>query len=289
MHRLRGSVSILLACAGLALLSSSHSDRSAVAATSRRTATGPVAENAGALRRQMVAVMLDDTNRARSAKRKRPLSLSEDLSAAAQAHAEDMLARGYFSHDSPEGEAASGRVMRLAPRAIVLSVRENILSSQGHEDDAPHVRAALMIDGWMDSPGHRRNQLSEDVTDVGFGVASKLVRGRLHELSVQVLGRVVGSWTRVPPSPLRVPGRLRARLSVPVEFFLEDTAHPKRRYKDPEDATHLWIGGVPLVVLRDTGVSVLEVPKLDPGRYRLLGRLQRRDGYQAVREIRVVG
>jgi len=235
----------------------------------------------------MIAVMLDETNRERASSRRRALALSEELSAAAQAHAEDMLARSYFAHESPEGETSAGRVARLAPRAIVLSVRENILRTEGQEDDADHVRAAMTIDGWMGSPGHRRNLLADDVTEVGFGVASRLDRGRLSEYSVQVLGRVVGAWTRVPPTPLRVPGGLRARLTVPVEFFLEDTAHPDRHYKDPADASYAWIGGVPLVVVPDTGGSVVQLPKLDPGRYRLLGRLERKEGYQALREIRV--
>lgn len=246
----------------------------------------------------MVRTLLEETNRERAAHRQGPLTLSPDLSAAAQKHAEDMLARAYFSHESPEGESSAQRVGRIAPRVIVLAVRENILKSEGEEGDAPHVRAVEIIEGWMDSPGHRRNLLADDVSEVGFGVASKTVKGRLIEYSVQVLGRVVGAWSEAPGRALRVPERLRARLRVPVEFFLEDTAHPSRRYKDPGDASFFWLGGVPLVVVgrRDggagvagSGESVVELPRLEPGRYRLLGRLTRTDGYQAIRELRIVG
>jgi len=244
--------------------------------------------DAAAVRRGMVAVLLDETNRARASARRSGLTLSRDLCVAAQAHAEDMLARGYFSHDSPEGESSAQRVERLAPRAIVLSVRENIQKSEGHEDDAPYVRASEIVDGWMDSPGHRRNLLADDVTEVGFGVASRMVKGRLVEVAVQVLGRIVGTWAEPPARTLRPPERLRARLSVRVDFFLEDTAHPHRRYKDPANASISWVGGVPLVVVADGGASIVEVPRVDPGRYRLLGRLTREDGYQAIRDIRVV-
>ena len=249
----------------------------------------PVAEDAASVRRRMVAVLLDQTNRARVKNHLRPLALSAELSAAAQAHAEDMLTRGYFSHESPEGESTPERVTRLAPRAIVLSVRENILKTEGHEDDAPQVRAVDFIDGWMDSPGHRRNLLADDVADVGFGIASTVEKGRLTEYAVQVLGRVVGSWSRTPASALRSPDRLRARLTVPVDFFLEDSGHPRRRYKDPADGARSWLGGVRLLVVTDAQGSVVELPRLDPGRYRLLGRLARDDGYQALREIRVLG
>ena len=260
----------------------------AAPAAARALAAAP-REDAAAIRRRMVRVLLEETNRNRTAKRLGALTLSADLSAAAQAHAEDMLARDYFAHESPEGESSADRVARLAARAIVLSVRENILKTEGHEDDEPDVRAIDFIDGWMDSPGHRENLLAGDVSQVGFGVASKRVKGRLIEYAVQVLGRTAGTWSGTPPAAVRVPDRLLARLTVPVEFFLEDTAHPKRRYKDPYDAALSWVGGMPLVVLTDAKGSVVELPRLDPGRYRLLGRIAHDDGYQALREIRVLG
>jgi hypothetical protein len=88
---------------------------------------------------------------------------------------------------------------------------------------------------------------------------------------------------------VRVPDGLPARLTLPVEFFLEDTAHPKRRYKDPYDAALTWVGGMPLLVVTGARGTTVELPRLDPGRYRLLGRLAREGGYQALREIRVLG
>src|SRR5262245_36615023 len=57
----------------------------------------PVAEDAAAVRRRMVAVLVDETNRERAKRRLPELALSRELGAAAQAHAEDMLARGYFA------------------------------------------------------------------------------------------------------------------------------------------------------------------------------------------------
>jgi uncharacterized protein YkwD len=264
----------------------------AATAPARAAAAAPAPSSArddpAAIRRRMVAVLLDETNRERAERHLPDLTLSAELTAAAQAHAEDMLARGYFSHENPEGESSAERVFRIAPRAIVLSVRENILKTQGHEDDAPHVRAIDIIAGWMGSSGHRQNLLAEDVAQAGFGVVSRMEKGRLVEWSVQVLGRIAGNWSE-PPRAVRVPERLRARLTVPVEFFLEDTAHPKRRYKDPYDAARSWVGGLPLVVVPGRGTSLVELPRLDPGRYRLLGRLAHDDGYQTLREIRILG
>jgi uncharacterized protein YkwD len=245
---------------------------------------GPSAETM----RVMVAALVEATNREREAKHRPPLTLSINLSAAAQAHAEDMLARGYFAHESPEGEISTDRLARIAPRAIVLAVRENILKSEGEQDDAPAVRSVSVVDGWMGSPGHREKLLAEDVTHVGFGIASKMVKGRLTEVCVQVLGRLVGFWSAAPPGELHAPERLRARLDVPIDFFLEDTAHPERRYRDPNDASTSWKGGVPLLIVPDRGESIVKLPRVDSGRYRLLGRITPDDGYQAIREIRVV-
>jgi len=95
----------------------------------------------------MLPVLVEATNRERAAKHQGPVVLAAELCAAAQAHAEDMLARGYFAHESPEGEATAQRVLRIVPRAIVLSIRENILKSEGEQSDAPAVRAANIIEG----------------------------------------------------------------------------------------------------------------------------------------------
>jgi len=84
----------------------------------------------------------------------------EGAAAAAKAHCDDMDARDYFAHLSPEGVGPGGRL--TAAGVLWRVVAENI--ARGHPDPAA-VTAA-----WMASDGHRGNLLSPDVTHLGVGV-----------------------------------------------------------------------------------------------------------------------
>jgi uncharacterized protein YkwD len=87
------------------------------------------------------------------------LTRSGALERAASAHANDMSRMGYFSHTSPAGGTLVDRV-RAAGYPYCF-VAENI--AQGQQS------AAEVMSSWMNSAGHRRNNLSERATE--FGVA----------------------------------------------------------------------------------------------------------------------
>jgi uncharacterized protein YkwD len=67
--------------------------------------------------------------------------------AAARAHTDDMVRRGYFSHVSPEGGNVGTRVTAAGGRW--RAVAENIASGQ--------PTAETVVRGWLSSQGHRAN------------------------------------------------------------------------------------------------------------------------------------
>ncbi|MBI1416324.1 MAG: hypothetical protein GC146_03800 [Limimaricola sp.] len=83
------------------------------------------------------------------------------LAAAAQAHAEDMQARRYFSHDTPSGQTAGQRIAAAGYSACLSA--ENI--AFGGSTDTQ------VMTSWMESPGHRANILLPGVTAYGVGHA----------------------------------------------------------------------------------------------------------------------
>ncbi len=84
------------------------------------------------------------------------------LARAAQAHAEDMARRGYFSHDSPGGPNGDTFVERAqAGGCAMQSGAENIADGQTSEQ-------AVLV-AWQNSPGHRRNMLAPSYTQYGLG------------------------------------------------------------------------------------------------------------------------
>ncbi|MEU8529712.1 CAP domain-containing protein [Streptomyces sp. NPDC048629] len=82
------------------------------------------------------------------------------LTAAAQAHADDMAARGYYEHESPDGRDGGDRL--TAAGYDWRAWGENI-----HR--GPKSPARVMRD-WMGSPIHRRNVLNCTYKHVGVGV-----------------------------------------------------------------------------------------------------------------------
>lgn len=104
--------------------------------------------------------ILSLTNAARAEEGMAPLTADAALDAVAQAHAEDMVARGYFSHTSPDGDAPWDRVQRAGLGYTFIG--ENI---------AINASAGAAVDAWMNSAGHRANILREGFGHIGIGVA----------------------------------------------------------------------------------------------------------------------
>lgn len=99
-----------------------------------------------------------------------PLAFDEDVAAVARAHSADMAERGYFSHESPEGEGPDDRLDEFFPWSC-RGIGENIAKVGLGPDDAPETVAERVVSGWMDSPGHRENVLREAFDEQGIGVA----------------------------------------------------------------------------------------------------------------------
>ena len=106
-------------------------------------------------------------------------AFSPALDKAAQGHAEDMLARGYFAHESPGRTTVRERAREAGYdwRAI----GENIAEGQ--------FSVAQVMEGWMNSPEHRRNILDPTYTELGTGlVTAKGKDGHYRVIWVQNFG-----------------------------------------------------------------------------------------------------
>ncbi|MFO1046357.1 MAG: CAP domain-containing protein [Geminicoccaceae bacterium] len=92
-----------------------------------------------------------------------PLTLNAQLVAAAQGHADDMVAKGYFSHTGPDGRGPGQRLAATGYQASTWG--ENIAS--GYADWNATITA------WMGSAGHRANLLNARFKELGLGLASR--------------------------------------------------------------------------------------------------------------------
>jgi uncharacterized protein YkwD len=92
-----------------------------------------------------------------------PLERRSDLDAVARAHCADMIARGYFSHDTPDGLNPVQRMQRAGLDGFTLAA-ENV----GQTTERDPNRAIL--EGWKRSPAHRRNLEARPFNTTGLGI-----------------------------------------------------------------------------------------------------------------------
>jgi len=109
-----------------------------------------------------VQSLLDDTNAQRTGNGLGSLGLNAQLDQAAQAKANDMVARDYWSHNTPDGQA---------PWTFITAAGYNYQTA-GENLAYGFATAADTLTGWMNSPGHRANILNTTYQEVGFGIAN---------------------------------------------------------------------------------------------------------------------
>lgn len=106
--------------------------------------------------------LLSSTNSERTANSVGALAINSSLNSAAQAKANDMAARNYWSHNTPEGN----------PPWIFVESEGYLYQKLGENLAAGFSDEASTIAGWMASPTHKANLLDGAFSEVGFGFAN---------------------------------------------------------------------------------------------------------------------
>lgn len=88
----------------------------------------------------------------------KPLNVDAKLAQAAQDHSADMAERDYFDHTTPEGLTFAERIVNAG---YPTPGAENIAVGQQTSEE--------VMDGWMNSDGHRANILNCELTNIGVG------------------------------------------------------------------------------------------------------------------------
>lgn len=131
-------------------------------ATTATTAVSTTVSDSGSDARSYEQEVIRLTNEERSAGGCGPLTNNGNLHAAALAHSVDMAENDYFSHTSRDGSSMVDRVERQGYRW--RSLAENIA--------AGYRSPAAVVEGWMNSSGHRANIMNCSLTEIGVGFHS---------------------------------------------------------------------------------------------------------------------
>lgn len=118
------------------------------------------------------------TNQKRQEQNLSPMVLNDQLSQAALLKANDMLAKNYWAHNSPDG-TSPWFYFKEAGYSYAYA-GENLARG--------FTTPEGVINAWMQSPSHRDNMLSSRYKDIGFAVVKGNLLGEETILIVELLG-----------------------------------------------------------------------------------------------------
>lgn len=124
------------------------------------------------------AALVDLANKDRVQESLGTLTVSQLLTDAAQAKANDMATLGYFSHTSPDGSQPWKWIQDAGYE----------YSSAGENLAVNFSDSEKVEDAWMDSPAHRANILNGKFTEIGIATAVGEYKGRKTTFVVQMFG-----------------------------------------------------------------------------------------------------
>lgn len=130
-----------------------------------------------------------EVNRRRERGHVKPLEYDTVLARIARGHSQDMAKNGYFSHIDSRGRNPTQRarahgypIMKNSGNLFTNGIAENIYRTSLHRWVVHYYGttyrwktidqiAESVVNGWMESYGHRRNVLSRNADRQGIGIA----------------------------------------------------------------------------------------------------------------------
>lgn len=129
----------------------------------RSTAPNPASLHSNSSNRlfsnPLVNRVLTLVNQHRKQAKLKPLKLNAQLNASAQAHSQDMALNDFFGHEGFHGSTADQRILAAGYNYAVVG--ENIAAGFSTPEAA--------VQGWMNSPSHRKNILHPMMKEMGVG------------------------------------------------------------------------------------------------------------------------
>lgn len=133
------------------------------------------------------AKVVELTNLERSKAGLSDLKINPELSQAAKSKAADMIKRGYWSHNTPDGKEPWIFISQSG--YSYLHAGENLAR------DYPSAESA--VSAWMNSGSHRANMLNPNYQDIGVAVVEGKIKGVETTFIVQMFGKPQTSKSKI--------------------------------------------------------------------------------------------
>lgn len=152
------------------------------------------------------------TNEFRRAEKLGEVKRNRELDLTARLFAEYLAKTGRFAHEA-DGRQPADRAKAAGYKFCTIA--ENLALNQASRGFKSEGLAKQAVEGWKNSPGHRKNMVQPSVTEIGVGVA-KAPDADPKYLSVQLFGR---------PESLRIQFKIENQAGATVTYNASGKSH----------------------------------------------------------------
>lgn len=178
------------------------------------------------------------------------LTENENLDQAAQKKAEDMLEKGYFSHNTPTGQTPWDFIKNANYSYIYAG--ENL--AIGYDDSKE------LNDAWMNSLTHRENILNANFNEIGLAVVSGKYHGVETTVTVEMFGTQTPKEVKASNTQLSNSKKLNSSLAITQNRVLASNADSTKKPYNPSYS--LLIGlAINLILLSVIFVLIRKIKK----------------------------
>lgn len=212
--------------------------------------------------RDAIGQLFDGTNSLRKDAGRGPLATHPALTAAAGAFADFMARTDQYGHEA-DGSDPSARAAKAGYEACIVA--ENIAYQYLSTGFSTEELVQSLLDAWMDSPGHRANLLSPDVTELGVAIARSNRSGKYY--GVQLFGR---------PRSQSIEFSVRNNTDVVLSYKFEGESQTlpvrttvRHLVCRPATLEFHWPGRQPATTIEGQAQRVYEVVRAGTGEFRV--------------------
>jgi uncharacterized protein YkwD len=152
------------------------------------------------------------------------LKENEILNLSAKMKLEDMFEKQYFSHDSPTGKTLEDLMKKANYEYIVVG--ENLAMGNFENDKE-------VVEGWMQSPGHRENILNPRYQEIGVAVKEGIFQGKKVWIAVQHFGKPLSACEK-PSEEMRTQIEKNIAQLKKMDEKLKSLKEEAEKTKDPQ-------------------------------------------------------
>jgi uncharacterized protein YkwD len=210
-----------------------QSSRPSETAASERTPASAKGSDGSPNLVEVAEQIVQATNAFRRQEGRSPVTVQAELTKAADYFARYMARTEQYSHDA-DGSQPWERAAKFG--YAYCMVLENIAYQYSSRGFTSQALAEAFVQGWKESPGHRRNMLDPDVSETGVAIAQSDKTGRYY--AVHMFGR-----PKTQEITFQITNRADTAISYTVDdksFSLQPSSTLKHQHCKPPEIKFPW-------------------------------------------------